>query len=230
VVTEASRRCLDTLLATDGVGRIPIEPIATTVAAPLEEVPMSIPPVTRHRAATALVLTLVFALFAAALAQQTRTLGTIEGLLGGEERTWYALDYGGTGDVEPTATVTDFGFGMLQISLTANLEQRFMVEGSLMIDISVMGELDCPCVFDDADVVWWSSSSMFRELYVSDAPGRARVTVTRWEQVDEGVFALEGEIEAELVFLEGIGSEPDADRTLRLEATIRIDEVHEEAF
>jgi len=119
---------------------------------------------------------------------------------------------------------------MLQISLTANLEQRFMVEGSLMIDISVMGELDCPCVFDDADVVWWSSSSMCNELYVSDDPGWARVTITRWEQVGEGVFALDGDVEADLVFLEGIGSDPDADKTLRLEATIRIDEVHEEAF
>ncbi len=126
--------------------------------------------------------------------------------------------------------MTDFGFGMLQISVTANPEQRCMVTGSSMIDMSVMGELDCPCVFDDADVVWWSSSSMFSELYVSDAPGLARVTVTRWEQVDEGVVALEGEIATELVFLEGIGSDPDADRMLRLEATIRIDEVYEEAF
>jgi hypothetical protein len=183
-----------------------------------------------RRAATASAIALALALAAIALAQDTRTLGTIEGLLGGEERTWYALDYGGTGEVEPTATVTDYGFGMLQISVTANLEQRFMVTGSLMIDISVMGELDCPCVFDDADVVWWSSSSMFNELYVSDDPGWARVTITRWESVGEGVFALEGEVEAELVFLEGIASEPDADRTLRLEATIRIDEVYEEVF
>lgn len=183
-----------------------------------------------RRVALAAALVLSFALAAAGLAQSARTLGTIEGTLGGEPRTWYALDFGGQGDIESTASFTDFGFGMMVLSLVANPEQRFMVEGALSIDVTVMGGLDCPCVFDDAEVVWWSTSSMFSELFVSDEPGWARVTITRWEQRDEGVFVLEGEVEAELAFLAGITADPDGDRTLRLEATFRIDEVHEEAF
>ena len=182
------------------------------------------------RTVLAALFVLALGLAAAGLAQSARSLGTIEGTLGGEPRTWYALDFGGAGDVESTATVTDFGFGVLQISVVANPERRFMVEGALSIDLAVMGALDCPCVFDDADVVWWSSSSMFNELYVSDEPGWARVTIDRWEPVAEGVFALQGEVEAELVFLAGLGSEPDGERMLRLEATFAIDEVHEEAF
>lgn len=183
-----------------------------------------------RRAAAAAALLLALSLAGAALAQAPRSLGTIEGTLGGEARTWYALDFGEAGEVEPTATITDFGFGVVQVSIVANPEQRFMVSGALMIDISVFGTLECPCTFDDADVVWFSTSSMFGEIYVSDDPGWAVVTITRWEQVDEGVYALEGEIEAELAFLESIGTDPDAERTLRLDATIRIDEVIEEDF
>lgn len=71
---------------------------------------------------------------------------------GGEPRTWYALDLAGPDGSDPTASVTDFGFGPL------------------------------------------SSSSVFSDVYLSDEPGMARVTITRWEQVDDGVFALEGEV------------------------------------
>ena len=184
-----------------------------------------------HRAATlGFALLLILAFTAVALAQSPRTIGTVEGNLDGEAWTWYALDFGGPGEVEPTAYFSDFGFGLLQISIVANPEQRFMVQGALSIDIAVMGGLDCPCVFDDAEVVWWSTSSMFNEVFVSDEPGWARVTITRWEPVGEGVYVLEGQVEAELVFIERLGSEPNADRVRRLDATFRIDELPEEIF
>lgn len=177
-----------------------------------------------------LVLALVLALSGSVLAQSARVLGTIEGTLGGEPRTWYALDLAGPDGSDPTASVTDFGFGLLSISIVAKPEQRFMVEGAISIDITVMGALDCPCVFDDAEIVYWSSSSMFSDVYLSDEPGMARVTITRWEQVADGVFALEGEVEAELVYHEGVFAEADESRTLRLEASISIGEVPEETF
>lgn len=182
----------------------------------------------RPQAAAGLTLLLALVITASALAQQgTRVIGTVEGTLADEERTWYALDYG---EGEPTASVMDFGFGLLSISIVANPEQRFMVEGALSIDIGVMGALECPCVFEDADVTYWSSTSMFSDLYVSDEPGWARVTITRWEQLADGLYALEGEVEAELVYLAGITANPDGERRLQLEATITIDELPEEAF
>jgi hypothetical protein len=191
---------------------------------------MTMPPI-RRQTVSAFALLLSLALTSMALAQGVRVLGTIEGTLGGEPRTWYALDYGlGPEGPEPTATYSDFGFALLSISIVANPEQRFTVEGAISIDITAMAGLDCPCVFDDAAVVYWSGSSMFSDLYVSDDPGRARVTITRWEQVSDGVFALEGEVEAELVYLEGLAAEPDGGRTLRLEAVIALDEVPEEVF
>ena len=188
------------------------------------------PSTLRHTAAAAATL-LALTLAASVLAQGVRVLGTIDGTLGGEPRTWYALDYGLDADeAQPTATFSDFGFGFLSLSIVANPEQRFMVEGAISVDITAMAGLDCPCVFDDAEVVYWSGPSMFSDLYVSDEPGRARVTITRWEQVSDGVFALEGEVEAELVYREGIFAEPDGARTLRLEASIAIGEVPEEVF
>jgi hypothetical protein len=187
-------------------------------------------PSIRRQAAVVTALLFALAVSATALAQSARVIGTLQGTLGGEQRTWYALDFDGSGPTDATATYSDFGFGMVGISIVANPEQRFMVEGAISIDLMAMSGMDCPCVFDDADVGYWSGRSMFSELYVSDEPGWVRVTVTRWERVSEGVFTLEGEVEAELVFLEGLGSEPDGGRTLRLEAVFTIDEVLEEVF
>jgi hypothetical protein len=162
-----------------------------------------------------------------ALAQEARVVGTVDGLLGGEPRSWYFLDFDTEDGPQATAYYLDVmpGTGLFGLTFQAHAEPRFVTEGTLAIDLTLFGGLPsgCPCELDEVEVLYFSASSMFSEVYVSDEPGTASLTLTRFDEIEPGVFTVEGHFEALLHYLEDLGSPVDVGRPLAVSGSFVIE-------
>lgn len=164
------------------------------------------------------ILLLFLVTFGSAAAQNEVT-GTVEAVINGESRSWYTMLLKVAETGQPTATWSD-DFGAT-FSIQAHPEQRFSVEGTLSIEFWAFEfPGDCPCTFPEASVIFWSTSSMFENVYEDP---EATVTITSIEPVGDGVFAVEGSFSATLVFQASLRDEPDPSDTLEVEGTFVIE-------
>lgn len=175
-------------------------------------------------------LTAALALLVSSAFAQVDRIGTIDGTVDGVPTTWHLLALPTDEGPQSMVTHTELGPGFLLISLQAFAEERFMIEGTLTIDVTLVADpSSCPCVVDDADVLLFTSSSMFNQVYMSDeAPAYATVTITRFEPIREGVYALEGTVDAYLTFAESAFGERDESRAVRVEASFVTESVEDE--
>lgn len=171
-----------------------------------------------------LTLFLLALVFLGSAAAQTEATGTVNAVVDGESRTWYTLLFQVDGGQQPTATFSD-DFGA-NFSIQAHPEKRFSVTGTLSLEFWAFEfPSDCPCVFPEATVMLWTTSSMFENVYQDD---EATVTLTSIEPLGEDVFSIEGSFNAKLVFQASIYAEPDPSDTLELEGTFVIQRMSRE--
>lgn len=159
-------------------------------------------------------------------AAQFETIGTLTATLGGEARTWFAVAYEDDGEVDGTASLTSLSVGpttMYSLHLQGHVEPTFVIEGTLAIDATFLSPLDdCPCVIGTSEVYYFTTSSMFGDVYQSIT---AELVVESFEMIDDGVAAVRGSFSALLGFVESptSGEEPDPERSLELAGQFVID-------
>lgn len=143
---------------------------------------------------------------------QFEVIGTATGSVDGEQRTWYALGYEGEAGLDGTARLQEMPAGLATyvfIDLQVHAEDRYMVEGTLSITGTRYGGLEgCPCAFDESEVLYFSTSSMFEGVYKSL---ESEVVVESFEVIGDGVAAVRGTYTAVLGFVENVmsGGDPD---------------------
>lgn len=178
----------------------------------------------------ALALALLLALAGAAWAQDAETVGTIEGTVNGEPMTWYLLAMDTPEGPQSTATWSSIMGVMYDLSLQAHPEPTFVIEDALSLNFSLMAlPSGCPCTYgpNEVEVLYWTTSSMFGDLHSSVDGGTAEATLTTFEEIEEGVYRLEGTFSAEMPYVEGIGAEPDTENVAVVEGAFTVERLPE---
>lgn len=158
---------------------------------------------------------LLAAMLLSVAAAQFEAVGTITATLGDEERTWYPLEYQG----ESSAVLSTMSYSNRNIHslhIQGHVEETYAVEGVLSIDATFTSELeDCPCVLTSGDVMYFPTSSMFSDIYVSIS---MEVTIDSIEVVADGVATARGSFSALLGHVADLssGEGPDPEQTLEI--------------
>lgn len=176
---------------------------------------------TRRMFLTALVIG--FPSFAAA---QTTVTGGVTATFDGEERTWYILEHQSDARSQSSANMMvmdTFSGPVYTVDIQAHPEERFSVEGALHISGMLDSIEGCPCALTLTDALYWTTSSMFNEVYQAV---ESEMTVETVEEVGEGVFRLTGSFSARLGFVESaMQGDPDTGRTVTIAGTFVADRV-----
>jgi|GEM_PF-655075 len=166
-----------------------------------------------------------------ALAQEWRRLGSVDASLDGEPQRWFLLEYTDEGVSDSMATFTEFAPGFVLVSLQAHEEERYTLQGTLTINMTLMGSFDaCPCPVDDVEMMYFTGTSMFSDVYLSEDVGTVSLTLTRFERLSDERIAIAGEFDATLVFAASVMGEPDPETTIRIVGTFETDELRQETL
>lgn len=163
-------------------------------------------------------------------AQDATVIGTIDATLNGEAGTWYLLEFATDEGLQPTATWTSIMGTMLDLSLQAHPEQRYVVENALSLTLSLFSTPSgCPCSYgpDEVSVMHWPESSMFENVHSSDDGGTAEATITDFEEISEGVYRVEGTFSAEMPLVPEIGQAPDLSQVATIEGSFVVERLPE---
>lgn len=169
----------------------------------------------------------LLAVLATGLAQDVT--GTISARLGDEVRTWSTIGTATDDGYQATASWTSFMDSFVTISIQGHTEAAFRVEGTLSIDATHFGSFptDCPCDISEAEVMYWTSSSMFENVYVGED---AVVTLTTVEPLGGDAYRIEGTFSATLTFYPSALGEPAGDDTLAVEGSFVIERLPRESL
>ncbi len=176
------------------------------------------------RAAVAVVLVAGAGMAAA----QFEVIGTATGTLDGENRTWYFLGYEGDEGPDGTARLESMAIGPVafySLDLQGHAEARYLVAGTLSVTGTTWSSLEsCPCTFDESEVMYFSSPSMFEAVYQSL---ESEVVIESIEFADGVPVALRGRFTALLGFMESALSSggPDPERAIEVAGEFAIDHV-----
>lgn len=149
--------------------------------------------------------------------------GTISGTLGDQEFTWHThLHDLGDEPEENTATYSDF-MGTVDYTLQGHIDGAF-IENALAISfIHFTGEpLECPCTFE-GEVIYWTTSEMFNNLY----SGEGEVIVEELVKLDDSSYSMRGSFSGTLEFYESMMQGPVAGSELPVQLTFDIERVDE---
>ncbi|WP_114967034.1 hypothetical protein [Alkalilacustris brevis] len=152
---------------------------------------------------------LLAAIPAAATSQQV--IGEITATLDGEERSWQTL---GHGPDSYNTGLTDFGFGMYQVSIHGFPDGRPGIRGSLQIVFGGMEGGDDPTEVEILYIPERMSQSY--ALPEDDAARAGALVLDRLEADGNEGFAA-GRISAMLCFKEGFMATPDPDDCITVE-------------
>ena len=141
---------------------------------------------------------------------------TLEGELDGETRQWHILERGGNS----TAYYSSFGAGMQTLTIQGHAENRYAMQGTLSINLTVMnGNL-----LGDPEVSYFPESRMFPSYSSED--GSATLQNFSMKQQGDHIH-VSGEVLGNLYRMEGIGQDTNYDDTISI--NVRFDtELREE--
>ena len=155
----------------------------------------------------------------AGAAAQSEVSGTIQGTLGGEERTWYTIRQETPEKTANTAEWSVMPADIYAISIQGHREERFAVEGTLNLEFTFFGlPEECPCTPGDAHIIYFATS-ISQDLYEAEDP---EVTLRELEVVDDETLRLAGEFRATLYYRADMMSELDLDESLEVEGTFEV--------
>lgn len=167
----------------------------------------------------------LFAALGTAVAQFER-VGVITATLDGEARIWYVLSYDGEDGSDSTATleIVNFGVGSItSLNVQGHAEEWFSVEGALVLGGTALAALeDCPCTLTGSEIMYFATSSMFKDVYVSID---SELTIETFAMIAEDVASLSGTFSALLGFVENpVGpEEPDPERAIAVQGEFVIE-------
>jgi hypothetical protein len=174
---------------------------------------------------------LLTALTLPALAQDATVLGTIEGTVDGEPRSWVQIEVPGQDGPQPLSSWANSFMTVHDVTIQGFAEPRFLLQDALSISVVDSSGLptDCPCTYDEtaASVLYLSSGSMTEDLHMSDDGGSVRLTFDVFEPIGEGVYRVEGSFEATLPFRESPLASPDLERAIEVAGTFTVDRLPE---
>lgn len=162
-------------------------------------------------------LSVVVAALLGTAAAQFEVSGTVEGTVDGDARTWYTLEYASDQGADGTAWLRNLGndmFTMMMVEIQAHDEPRYKTEGTLSLGGSLTQAFgDCPCTLSEVQILYFSSSSMFTDVYQSI---QAEMIVESAQPADDGTIHLTGTFSARLGLVEDAmqGTEPDPERAI----------------
>lgn len=177
-------------------------------------------------------LVVLVACWLSTAAAQFEVIGTAKGSLNGEARTWYALGYEGEDGTDGTALLKAMVAGPMRyytLDIQAHAEERYMVAGTLTITGTTFNDIaECPCTFEESEVLYFPSSSMFEGVYQSI---ESDVTLDSVEVTGDGVASVHGTFAAVLGLVENVmsGTGPDPERTVAVSGEFVIDRIPYEA-
>lgn len=164
------------------------------------------------------------ALMGTAAAQTITVNGVIDATIDGEARHWTTLY---VTDVEdgPQSTATFYPVMMNMVDMTVQghvTEDGFRVAGALSITAMLMNGVPsgCPCPVPDPEIMWFSGTSMFEDVYQSI---EAEVVLDEVEPVGDDAWRVRGTFRGVLAYLESVYDEPDESRTVTIEGTFTVD-------
>lgn len=130
---------------------------------------------------------------------------TLEGELDGETRQWHILERGGNS----TAYYSSFGAGMQTLTIQGHAENRYAMQGTLSINLTVMnGNL-----LGDPEVSYFPESRMFPSYSSED--GSATLQNFSMQQQGDHIH-VSGEVLGNLYRMEGIGQDTNYDDTISI--------------
>src|SRR5690606_1221219 len=109
------------------------------------------------------------------------------------------------------------------LDLQVHAEKRYLIAGTLSITGTTYSALeDCPCAFEESEVMYFSTYSMFEGVYESL---QVELVVESFEEVEAGIVGIRGTFSAVLGFIADpiSGAEPDPTKTLTVEGEFSID-------
>ncbi|MFO7544877.1 MAG: hypothetical protein R6W77_05220 [Trueperaceae bacterium] len=159
-----------------------------------------------------------------ATAQTVTVNGTIDATIDGEARRWTTLY---VTDVEdgPQSTAAFHRTFMNLVDMTVQghvTEGSFQVAGALAVTAMLMNGVPtgCPCPVPDPEILWFSGTSMFEDVYQSV---EAEVVLDVVEPVGENAWRVHGTFRGVLAYLESVYVEPDESQTVTIEGTFAVD-------
>ena len=156
-------------------------------------------------------------------AQDFEVTGTIQATLGGEERSWNTLGFETPDGYQATSSWLLILDNVASLTLQGHPGDSWQVEETLSVEFYSLGGFpsDCPCTFTDAEIRYWTTSSMFKGAYLTD---EGEVTLTSVEQLDEDNYRIEGTFRGTLTFEEDVVDDiSDPDNTLEVEGSFVIE-------
>ena len=134
------------------------------------------------------------------------TTGTITGTLNGEEFAWRTVLFDTPEGEQNTASYNRISMGpftLFDFSLQGHFEDKFS-EQAIVLGFAVFNEDDllaCPCTFDEGEAMYFTTSSMFGQVYVADGT----LILETVEKLNDDTYAMTGTFVGEGVFMESAG-------------------------
>lgn len=174
-----------------------------------------------HRLATVLLAVLLLGFSLGSAVAQNEVTGTVRATLDGTEREWVTLMLEGEETDMPSAAWHEMMGMITTIAIQAHPEPRFAIADTLTLEVVTFEfPSDCPCTYQDASVMYWTTDSLLEDLYTADA---ATVVITSMEPLGDDAYALEGTVDATLSFMPTVHEGPDASDTIAIAGTFSID-------
>ena len=172
-----------------------------------------------HRALLVLILVALASQFAAAQG----VTGTLAGTVDGEEREWVTFVLDTEEGPRSSASWNLLMDRIFTLSIQGHSEPRFEVEGAIALSITEFSiPSDCPCSFDNAEIFYWTSSSMLSDVYTSAGN---TLTLTTFERLNDATFSARGTFAGTLMYQASPTSEPDAERTIEVQGTFDVQQI-----
>lgn len=138
-----------------------------------------------------------------ATATSQQVIGEITATLDGEERNWQTL---GQGPDSYNTGLTDFGFGMYQVSIQGFAGERPQMAGTLQIVFGGMEGADAP---DEIEIIYVPERMSQSYALPEDDAARAGALVIEEFDISGNEARVAGRIATELCFKDGMMASPD---------------------
>ena len=156
------------------------------------------------------------------------TSGTMTGTVNGEETEWRTVVLTTPDGEQNTASFTRMEMGPLTLfDFTLQGHQgNDYVKHALALSFGVFDEADladCPCTIGDATATYWTTDSMFGQLYA----GPVSLVIEAATKHADDHYSLEGTFAGSLVYMESAGN-VDEDDLLEVDVSFGIERVDAE--
>ena len=168
-------------------------------------------------------LALVVVVLVLGRASAQEVTGTLTGTVDGEEANWVTFILDTDEGPHSSATWNLLMDRIFTLSIQGHRGARFHVEGAIAVSIAEPSiPSECPCSFDNAEIFYWTSSSMLSDVYTSAGNS---LTLTSLERLDDGTFSAQGTFSGTLMYQASPTSEPDAERTIEVEGAFDVQQI-----